>query len=227
MRRRRSPLLALLLLPACLGTPPHRPEEGRTRPPRPEPEAPRRPARAADDPWSIEAELPRSGDPARPNVKVELGVVDLVEARGLSVRAGVRGSIVQGVIDLRGSVSAGARDGRARTRSATFIVVQAGRSGLIQMTDEARGLCGPYQGLEVHVLSAGPDGARIALSAVAPGARGDRVGTATEVEVAPGQAVVLGGYEASRSEESRGPGRFDEASERRRTLVLLTVDVLG
>lgn len=223
--RRLLPLL--LALSGCLGTPAHRPEEGRTRPPRPEPEEPRRARPAAEDPWSIEAELPRSGDPARPNVKVELGVVDVVDARGLSVRASVRGSLVRGVLNLGGSVSGGSRQARARTRSSTFIVVQAGRSGLIQMFDEARALVGAYQALEVDVLSAGPDGARIALWAVSPGARGDRIGTATEVEVAPGQAVVLGGYEESREEESRGLGRHDEAGGSRQTLVLLTVDVLG
>lgn len=222
---RALPCLLLALLCGCLGTEPHRPEEGRTRPPRePEPEPARR---AEPDPFSLEAMLPRSGDPARPNVKVELGVLDVVAGQALSVRARARGSLVRGVVSLSGSVSGGSGAARTRTRSSTFIVVQAGHAGSIALGDEARALCGPWQGLWVEVRRAGPEGVLLAISALAPGARGDRVGVASEVEVQPGQAVVLGGHEETRQAESRGLGRHDEASSSRQTLVVLTVDVLG
>lgn len=223
---RRAPLLAASLFVAgCLGTDPHRPEEGRTRPPR-EPDPAAAPRRVEEDPWSIEAALPRSGDPARPNVKVEVGVVEVASSRALAVRASARGSLVQGVLNLQGSLSASGGHTRARSRSSTFIVVQAGRSGSIALTQEAQYLCGPWQGLWVEVQAAGPEGARLALQAIAPGVRGDRVGVASEVAVRPGEAVVLGGYEESREAESGGFGRHAEGHSARQVLVLLTVDVL-
>lgn len=216
-----------LLLGGCLGTDPHRPEEGRTRPPRePEP-APRAAARAEDDPWSIEGLLPRSGDPARPNVKVEVGTVEIATRGGLSVRAAARGSLVRGVLNLQAAVSASGGQARARTRTSTFVVVQAGHAGSIALTQESRALCGPWQGLWVEVLAASPEATTLAIQAIAPGAAGDRVGAATEVTVRPGEAVVLGGYEESREAEARGFGRHDEAASSRQLLVLLTVDVLG
>src|SRR5438552_1931244 len=69
------------------------------------------------DPFDIDSALPRSGDPARPSVKVEVKVVDVVSDRGIAIRGGVRGSIVQGVLDLRAGIDAGA--GSVRARSST------------------------------------------------------------------------------------------------------------
>jgi hypothetical protein len=231
--RRGAPGLALLslalLLGGCVGGEPRRP--GGPEPRRIEPElAPeRRPAAVEPDPWSIEGALPRSGDPARPNVKVELTTLDVVSSRGLVVRAGARGSIVRGVVDVRAAVSASAGETRARSRTATFIVVQAGSAGSITLTDEARRWCGPWVGLHVEVLGASPAGVRVAIAPyVSPTARrGEVVEGATEVTLQPGEAVLLGGSSTDDARETRGTGGFAERAERRELLVLLRVDVLG
>ncbi|MCO5168994.1 MAG: hypothetical protein M9894_21850 [Planctomycetes bacterium] len=227
MRRLLTALL-VTLLPACAGGEPRRPGGGEPR--RIEPEyGEARAARAEPDPFSVEAALPRSGDPARPNVKVELTVVDVLSERGLAVRAGVRGSVVRGVVNARAALSAGAGQARARTRSSTFIVVQAGRAGAISLTDEARRWLGPWAALEVHVLGAGPEGVRLAVGPyVAPAARpGEVVAGGTEVTLAPGEAVLLGGASQRDDREARGLGGYAERSEARDLVVLLHVDVLG
>lgn len=214
-----------LLLTGCLGGEPRRP--GGSEPRRIEPEY-GEPRQAEPDPWSIDAELPRSGDPLRPNVKVELTVVDVASARELVVRGRVQGGVVRGVVDLRAAFEAGAREGRARSRTSTFIVVQAGRAGTLALSDDARRLCGPYAGLHVHVLGASEDGVRVAIGAyAAPTALGDTVEGATEVTLAPGQAVLLGGTTEEDARESRGLGHHAEREGARQLIVVLQVDVLG
>lgn len=220
--------LTLALLAGCVGGEPRRP--GGPEPRRIEPEygAERGPAEERDDRFDLDAALPRSGDPARPNVKVELTVIDVISARGLSVGAGVRGSVVRGVVDLRASLSAGGGEARARSRSSTFIVVQAGRAGTLTLTDDARRWCGPYAGLHVHVLGASAEGVTLALGPYASqtAVRGQVVEGATEVTLGPGEAVLLGGSSSSDEREGRGLGRHDERGEARDLVVLLQVDVL-
>lgn len=220
--------VVLALLTGCVGGEPRRP--GGSEPRRIEPEygAEREPVGAEPDPFDVDAMLPRSGDPARPNVKVELTVVDVVSSRGLSVRAGVRGSVVRGVVSARGSLSARGGEARARSRSSTFVVVQAGRAGTITLTDDARRWCGPYAGLHVHVVAASREGVTLALGPYVSqtAARGEVVEGATEVTLGPGEAVLLGGSSSSDEREARGLGRHDERSEARDLLVLLQVDVL-
>src|SRR5690606_37423385 len=108
-----------------------------------------------------DAALPRSGDPTRPNVKVELTTLDVVSSRGLFVRAAARGSVVRGVVNVRAALSAGAGQARARSRTATFVVVQAGRAATIALTDEARRWCGPWAALHVEVVRASVDGVEL------------------------------------------------------------------
>lgn len=224
----RAVALALALVAGCVGGEPRRP--GGSEPRRIEPEygAEREPARAEPDPFDIDAALPRSGDPARPNVKVELTVVDVVSSRGLSVRAGVRGSVVRGVVSARAALSASGGEARARSRSSTFIVVQAGRAGTLTLTDDARRWCGPYAGLHVHVVRASPEGVTVALGPYVSetAVRGEVVEGAAEVSLGPGEAVLLGGSSSSQEGESRGLGRHDERAAARDLVVLLQVEVL-
>src|SRR5262249_54033442 len=130
-------VLLLFFLAGCASSTPHRPE------PPPQGQAPdaERDALAGSrepDPFDIDSALPRSGDPARPNVKVEVRVVDVLSEQGLSIRGGVRGSIVQGVLDLRAGLEAGGGRVRARSSTSTFVVAQAGRSASLMLTDDAR-----------------------------------------------------------------------------------------
>ncbi len=223
--RRGAPGLALLslaLLPGgCVGGEPRRP--GGPEPRRIEPEyGPERRA-PEHDAWSVEADLPRSGDPARPNVKVELTTLEVTSTRGLVVRLGARGSVVRGVVDVRAAVSASAGETRARSRTTTFLVVQAGREGALVLSDEARRWCGPLAALHVAVLRASPDGVvHLALAG-----RGGSADAATEVTLQPGEAVLLGGSSAEDVREGRGLGHHAERADRREVLVLLRVDVLG
>lgn len=225
--RRLLAALPLTLVAACAGGEPRRPGGGEPRRIEPEYAEPRPAAQAEPDPFSVEAVLPRSGDPARPNVKVELTVVDVVSERGLAVRAGVAGSPVRGVVRARAAISAG--QARARTRTSTFVVVQAGGAGAITLTDETRRWLGPWAALEVHVLSASSEGVRLAVGPyIAPGARrGDVVAGGAEVSLLPGEAVLLGGSSQRDEREARGLGSHAERSEARDLLVLLQVDVLG
>lgn len=228
----RALAVGLLLVAGCVGGEPRRPGGSDER--RIEPEYGSERRATEPDPrsgsWSVDAHVPRSGDPARPNVKVEVTVLDVASARELVVRGRVQGGLVRGVVDLRATFEAGAREGRARSRSSTFIVVQAGRAGAITLSDDARRLCGPYAGLHVHVVSADlGHGVTLALGAyAAPTAvPGESVEGATEVTLAPGQAVVLGGVQQSDARESRGLGHHAERESSRELLVLLTVDVIG
>tara|TARA_R110002072_G_scaffold288122_2_gene454199 strand:+ start:2129 stop:2851 length:723 start_codon:yes stop_codon:yes gene_type:complete len=182
------------------------------------------------DRFSIEAALPRSGDPERPNVKAEVSVIEVARRGGLAVSAGARGSIVRGVVNLSAVVRARAGSSRRRSTRTSFIVVQAGRSGSIQLSQDAYSyLGGAYQSLEVQILEASPEQVRLALVPVTSLGRGDRerLALATEVTLAPGQAVLLGGFSQSESREGRGLGRHRERSAEREVVVLLTVDVLG
>lgn len=227
----RRALVVLVLLTACGGGAPRDPNDGpRGHDPSAPPEyAEDRPApRPQDDPWSIEAQLPRSGDPERPNVKVEVQVLDVVSRERLRVRASLAGRVVRGVVDLRAGLSAGGGSSRARSRTSTFVVVQAGREAEVALTQESRWLVGPYQALWVRVVRAGPDGAEVDVAPVSPTARpGEHAALATRVFVRPGEAVLLGGVSEDRQAESRGVGRHDEAGERRDLVALLLVDVLG
>lgn len=227
-----APFAALVLasLTGCVGSSePRRPGEGRE--PRRWEESSDRTGGARDpDRFSIEAALPRSGDPARPNVKAEVSVVEVAQRGGLRVSAGARASVVRGVVDLRTVVRARAGSSRRRTTRTSFIVVQTGRSGSIQLTQDAYAfLGGAYQSLEVEVLEATQDRVRLALIPIVSLGRGDRerLALATEVSLSPGQAVVLGGLSQSDTSERRGIGRYGERSSQREVLVLLTVDVLG
>lgn len=237
---RRALTLFLVLLVGCAEAPPRNPNDGdptRTvagaeRTPSREEEPPR-PER---DPWSIEAMLPRSGDPERPNVKVEVTTLEVASSRGLAVRGGVAGSVVRGVVDLR---AAGAsREARARSSTSSFIVVQAGREGHLVVEDQARARIGlgPSQALWVHVVSAGLDGVELEVAPVSRTTRpGERVALATRVRVAPGEAVLLGGMSQRDEREGRavgvdrrgGTATSGEASSRRELAVLLVVDVIG
>jgi len=225
---RLAPALTLLLLAGCVGGEPRRVEQ-RGGGPFGAPVERAGDRRAVEgDP--IDAYLPRSGDPARPNVKVEVQTVDLVSSEGLRVRGGVRGSIVRGVVDLRASASGGAGSLRARNQTTTFVVVQAGSEGSIQLSAAARGLCG-YAGLRVRVVSADArtGEAEVALAPyVHPSAvRGQTVSGANRVRVRSGEALVIGGITSSEAHESRGIGRYSERRGSRRLMVLVKVDVLG
>lgn len=183
----------------------------------------------SEDRWSVEAMLPRSGDPQHPNVKVDLSVMDVRSHDALWVSAGVRGSIVRGVINLRAAFSAGSERGRHKSQATSFIVVQAGREGMIQFTQEARFSVGTYQGLRVLVHRASPEGVDLELAPyVSPTTvRGEHVSGATRVTLAPGQGVVIGGFTQSRQSEHSGLGHRSGSSSQRETLVVLSVDVLG
>ncbi len=183
-----------------------------------------------DDKWSVDAMLPRSGDPARPNVKVELSVVDVRSSRGLFVSAGVRGSLVRGVVNLRATLSARSRSGRARSRSAQMIVVQAGHVGTIQVSRQLGPFVGPHNALSVFVAGVDANGAvdlDIAPYTSTTSVPGEQLHGATRVRVLPGQAVVVGGLSSSYDAEGRSLGGYRGASGSRETLVLLSVDVLG
>lgn len=221
--------LSSLLLAACVGSSePRRPGEGGT--PQARPTSTDRTGGARDpDRFSIDAALPRSGDPARPNVKAEVSVIEVERRGGLAVSAGVRGSLVRGVVSLQAVARARAGSSRRRSTRTSFIVVQAGRSGAIQLSEDAYSYLGGYQGLEVEVLEASPERVRLALFPVASLGRGnrERLALATEVTLAPGEAVLLGGFEQSDEREGQGFGSYREGSARRQVVVLLTVDVLG
>jgi hypothetical protein len=182
-----------------------------------------------DDRFSIDAALPRSGDPAHPNVKVEVTVIDVTSERGLTIRASLAGKIVRGILDLKTAIGANARTTRARSRTATFIIVQAGRSASIALTDDARALCGPWAGLRVHVFEANANGADVALEPfVSPTTDpGESLEGSTRVRVASGEAVVLGGYRQERDRSGRAIGRAEESSGTRDVLAVLTVTVIG
>jgi hypothetical protein len=219
-----------LMSTACVGnSEPRRPGEGGT--PQSRPESRDRTGGGRDgDRFSIDAALPRSGDPTRPNVKVEVSVVEVERSGGLVVAAGVRGSVVRGVVNL--SVGVRARSGSSRRRATTtsFIVVQTGRSGAIQLTQDAYAIIGGgYQSLEVEVLEASPERVRVAVSPVVSVGRGgfERLAAATEVTLAPGQAVLLGGFSQSDEREGRSLGRYGERHSAREIVALLKVDVLG
>jgi len=182
------------------------------------------------DRFSIEAALPRSGDPEHPNVKAEVSVIEVSRRGGLAVSAGVRGSVVRGVVSLSAVARARAGSSQRRSTRTSFIVVQAGRYGSIQLSQDAYSyLGGAYQALEVQVLEASPERVRLALAPVTTLGRGDRerLALATEVTLAPGQAVLLGGFSQSESSEGRSLGRYAERTREREVVVLLTVDVLG
>jgi hypothetical protein len=218
-------IASLLASVGCVGGEPRRPER---KSPYGEPDYGDGPARD-EDRWSVDAHLPRSGDPAHPNVKEELSVVDVRSSDDLFVGGAVRGTVVRGIVRTRAVFAAGARSGRASSRTASFIVVQAGRSGQIQMTREARMCVGTYQGLWVHVVSAGPEGVELSLDPyVSPTARpGEHVSGAGTFRLAPGQSAVIGGFEGSRQAERRTWGSYGSSSSSQNTLVLLSVDVLG
>ncbi|MEW5852907.1 MAG: hypothetical protein AB2A00_29260 [Myxococcota bacterium] len=182
-----------------------------------------------DDEFSMERALPRSGDPARPNVKVELGVVDISSRAGVRIETTLAGGVVRGVVDLAAVVAAGAEDGRARSRTASFIVVQAGSTGSIMMSEQAQVLAGPYTGLQVTVLRASSDEVELALAPFASTTSipGEQLEGATQVTVRAGQALVLGGTSRQVQRRSGGLGGWSQEDSRRETLVLLMVHVLG
>jgi hypothetical protein len=221
--------LALSGLTACVGSSePRRPGEGRE--PRRWEESTDRTGGARDrDRFSIEAALPRSGDPARPNVKAEVSVIEVARRGGLAVSGGARASVVRGVVKL--SAVGRARSGSSKRRSTrtSFIVVQTGRTGLIQLSQDVYSYLGGYQSLEVEVLEASPERVRLALVPLVSLGRDnqERLALATEVTLAPGEAVVLGGLSQSESAERRGVGTYREREARREVVVLLSVDVLG
>jgi len=183
----------------------------------------------ADDRWSIEGMLPRSGDPARPNVMVEVSVVDAAQASRLDAGVSVRGSFVRGVVSLGADVRAGRGSSRARTSSSTFIVVQAGSYGSISLTDDIRRLCGPYQGIQVAVLGVRGDTVDVELAPfVAPTTvRGQQLQGGTRVSLPSGASMVIGGFEQSETRSSGGWGSTHESSRSRSTIAVLTVRILG
>ena len=183
----------------------------------------------ADDRWSMESMLPRSGDPDRPNVMVEVSVVDSAQASRLDAGVSVRGSFVRGVVSLGGSVRAGRGGSRARTSSSTFIVVQAGTSGSISLTDDIRRFVGPYQGIQVAVLGVRGDTVDVELAPfVAPTTRrGQTIQGGTRVSLPSGASMVIGGFEQSETRSSGGWGSTHESSRSRSTLAVLTVRILG
>ncbi len=232
--------VAVLCLAGCADPEPRNPNEGdRTRTVSGAERTPSReeePPRAERDPWSIEAMLPRSGDPERPNVKVEVTTLEVASSRGLAVRGRVAGSIVHGVVDLRAAGASG--ESRSRSSTSSFILVQAGSEGQLVVEDQARAWIGlgPTQALWVHVVSAGPDGVELEVAPVSRTTRpGERVALATRVRVAPGEAVLLGGLRQSEDREGRavgvdrrgGTAASGESSSRRELAVLLVVDVIG
>lgn len=238
MPARAAPLaLTALLLAGCVGGDPHRPSD---RQPGREPFGapveladPDRPggdreARDRDDP--IVAALPRSGDPARPNVKVEVQVTDVASSDGLRLRAGVRGSLVRGVVNLRLVARGAAGSTRSRSQTSAFVVVQSGSVGSLWLSGDARRLAG-VEGLSVAVewADAASGEAEVAIAPYAAGTavRGETIAGSTRVRVRRGEAVVIGGLSQRDARERRGTGRFDERRTRRDLLVLLVVDVLG
>ncbi len=231
---RRALTLFLLLLAGCAESPPRNPNEGdRTRTVSGAERTPSRdeePARTEQDPWSVDAMLPRSGDPERPNVKVEVTTLEVASARGLAVRSRVSGSVVRGVVNLRAAVSAAGGESRARSSTTSFIVVQAGHEAQLVVEDQARAWIGlgPTQALWVHVVSAGPDGVELEVAPIARTTRpGERVALGTRVRVAPGEAVLLGGASQSDERSTRSFGGASERESRRELAVLLVVDVIG
>ena len=225
MRRSLVPLL--LGLTACVGGSPRQP--GDANQPRPA-WAERQPvedrARAEPDPWSVDAELPRSGDPERPNVKVELTVLETRADRELWVRGAVAGTVVRGVVNVRAALAGAARSQRQRSQITSFIVVQEGRSAAIRVSEEARPYCGAWNELAVFVHDAGPSGVELSVEPRFGRSGGD-VAAATTVRVAPGQALVIGGVDQQANVEQRGVLRHDERASRRQVLVLVQVEVLG
>lgn len=221
-RMTRLIALVALTLAACVGGEPRRPGGGEPRRIEPEYAEAREPA-GADDRWDVDAALPRSGDPARPNVKVALEVLRVSSERGLGIRWGARGSLSHGVVSLRAALAASAEATRSRSATSTFIIVQAGREGLLALTADARRWCAPLSGLHVVVVRATPEGA-VELDLVG---RGGGVEAATSVTLMPGQAVVLGGSREERADERRGLGGHEDRTMSDETLVLLAVEVIG
>jgi hypothetical protein len=162
-------------------------------------------------------------------VKVELSVVEVSDSRALHVRAAATGSIVRGVVDVKAAVRLSGGRVRARSRTSTFVVVQAGHAGAVALSDDARRICGPYAGLRVHVLGATPSSVELEIAPyVAPTTvEGEMVQGATRVRVTGEEAVLLSGHGAERDRSSRGVGHASDESERRELVVLLTVRVIG
>jgi hypothetical protein len=183
-------------------------------------------AEVEPDPWSVDAMLPRSGDPERPNVKVELSVLRTRSSRDLWVRGAVRGTVVRGVVNVRAALAASARASRQRSQTSAFVVVQEGREGLVQISHEARPYCGSWTGLAVFVHDATRDGVDLMVEPYVGRTPGEWVAAATTVRVGPGQALVIGGVESSDDREDRGWGLHDESSRREQVLILLQVEVL-
>ncbi len=186
-------------------------------------------APGGEDRWSMDAML-RSGDPDRPNVMVELAVVDQTQARRLDVGVSVSGSFVHGVVALGGSVRAGSNRSRARTSSSTFVVVQAGSWGSISLTDDARSLCGPWAGIQVGVLGIRADGTievELAPYVSPTSRRGEQLRGATRVRLPSGASMVIGGFEQSESRSTSGWGHTREHESSRRLIAVLTVRIIG
>jgi hypothetical protein len=223
-----------LLLTGCLGGDPHE-----AQPPRhhdlPEADAadrtdfPEPSTGTPREPGTTDDLLPRSGDPARPNVKVELSVVDVISWDDVKIRGGIRGSVVRGVVSLTGWLKGGASTGRAIAKTTQFIVIQAGHEGSISLSDPAvRELVGPYAALRVAVLDASDKGdIDVAVDPlVASDADGGQLTLATRVRVSSGEALVVGGYRSESEGDGQGTGGAAAGARKRDQLAILTATVL-
>lgn len=226
-------LSVVTLSPACVGTGPHGAQAPRhhddsddelyDRQSFPEPTT--RPPR---DPGAPDA-LPSSGDPARPNVKVELTVVDVISWDEVKIRGGIRGSVVRGVVSLTGWLSGEKAKGAARSKTTQFVVVQAGHEASISLSDPAvRELVGPYAALRVAVIEATPAGeVDVAVDPLAaPDADGGQMTLATRVHVGAGEALVVGGHRSEGEGEEQGPGGAEEGKRRHDQLAILKATVV-
>lgn len=235
MDARAALLIMPLLLTACLldGDPTRRTQR-RARPHEIHPAqsdpllSGRRSANGGGDRFSMDAALPRSGDPTRPNVKVSLSVSDVVSNRGLQLTGSVSGSLVQGVLDLSASISAGGSRNRARSQTTSFIVVQVGHEASIFFNQQTRYLIGRYNGMRVRAVNATTQGITLELApfVATTAVPGETLSGATRVTIRSGQAVVIGGLESSSSRSSRGFLGGSSSSQSRRLLALLQADVL-
>lgn len=235
MHARVTLLMLPLLLTACLidGGPTRRTQR-RARPHEIHPAqsdpllSGRRSANGAGDRFSMDAALPRSGDPTRPNVKVSLSVSDVVSNRGLQLAGSVTGSLVQGVLDVQASIAASGGRNRARSQVSSFIVVQVGHEASIFLNQQTRYLIGPYNGIRVRAVSATALGITLELApfVASTAVPGETLSGATRVTIRSGQAVVIGGLESSSSRSSRGFLGGSSSSQSRRLLALLQADVL-
>jgi hypothetical protein len=223
VRRLASLIAVAFLCVSCASSEPHDPkppkhktwddDDGPSKTDFPERTTPERTTQEPRDADAIvlPKKPPAPVEARRPNVKVELTVVEVISWDEVKIRGGVRGSIVRGVVSLTEWLKDGKSKAGSKRGTSQSVVVESGHEASIELQDPAlRALVGDCTALRVAVLDANDRGEiDVSIAPLAAGTDEGQIVLATRVRVAPGEALVVGGH---RSEDEAGPpaGKHDQ-----------------